>query len=141
MMDRATFAKKVLRASTLDEYAALSKELGDDLWLWADYVVLFRKIYDFPLKRLAMALARAQVEERGVFRTKKTLESYEITASRFAPDQRVYKVSFSIYRVAAYARDPLYWAKRAHEEGWSVRQLKEAIVQEEGEQPSGYKKR
>lgn len=139
-MNREEFARRVLRASTLDEYAALSADIGEDHWLWADYTVLFRRLFDFPLKRLAFALAEATASGAGQFRTLKTLESYEITATKFAPDQRVYKISFSLYRLAAYSRDPFRWARLAHEQGLSVRKLKAAIEVGEGEQPSGYKK-
>lgn len=47
-------------------------------------------------------------------------------------DSRVYELSWSHHKIAAYTSNPSFWIERAADEAMSTRQMREAVIREEG---------
>jgi hypothetical protein len=114
------------RLENFDDWADFFVELHAneqaELWGWADACLQYRLRMGKSFKDLSAVIPR----------TKKTLESYCVTAETFPADKRYPDVGFSVYRICAYSEQPYYWLQKALEHGWTNAELRQQIAEEEG---------
>jgi len=103
----------------VSEFIAAKSEQDDQIWRQAAIACFLRGQMLVPAKSIA---ADVGYSSRYISQLIKTFEAFPDEDSR-ARDQ-----SFSLHAVCATTDDPEAWLQRALEEGWSVRDIKEAIA-------------
>lgn len=122
-MDRMDVMMAAMDAETEEEFLRSALEIPRrDLWLLTDLALLHEQLFDGRPEALA---ERLEVSD-------KTVLSWLHTGRTFPPEERTWGLSYSIYRIAAYSKDPKGWLERTRAEQLTAEELRALIRDVEG---------
>lgn len=108
---------------TLEEYISAIQNITETeakaIWLKADMLLEARDVFQ------GSGYSNTMAEALGC--SARYIQELIKVAKTFPQEERLFHLSFSIYRVCAKAGNPVYWLHRANDEMLSQRQLEEEI--------------
>ena len=108
---------------SLEEYISAIQNITETeakaIWLKADMLLEARDVFQ------GTGYSNTMAEALGC--SARYIQELIKVAKTFPQEERLFHLSFSIYRVCAKAGNPVYWLHRANDEMLSQRQLEEEI--------------